>query len=144
MKKVILIYILFSIHLQAQTDWIRWEKEYPNFQIKNDEVHKSKLLENNSFLSILKKSYSVLISDLDGDNCPFYPTCSSFFVQAVQETNILKGTLMFADRFTRDSNLFKSKNHYARHFSEKFFDPIENYLLSDSTIIFYSREKIVK
>jgi len=144
MKKVILIYILFSIHLQAQTDWIRWEKEYPNFQIKNDEVHKSKLLENNSFLSILKKSYSVLISDLDGDNCPFYPTCSSFFVQAVQETNILKGTLMFADRFTRDSNLFKSKFHYPYHISGKFYDPITNYFMLDSTITFNPTKIIMK
>ena len=144
MKKIILILSLFSIYLQAQTDWERWEKKSANFQIQNEENNSSNISQNNSFLSLLKNSYQVLISDYDGDNCPFYPTCSQFYALAINETNILKGTLMFADRFTRDSNLFKSKNHYARHFSEKFFDPIENYLLSDSTIIFYSREKIVK
>ncbi|MBU0475828.1 MAG: membrane protein insertion efficiency factor YidD [Bacteroidetes bacterium] len=95
-------------------------------------------------MSFMQQSYSFLISDLDGDNCPFYPTCSSFFVQSVNETNIIKGTLMFADRFTRDSNIFKSRSHYPKHISGKLFDPIQNYLLTDSTIIFHSREKTVK
>jgi len=144
MKKIILILSLFSVYLQAQTDWERWEKKSPNFQIENEENNLSNNSQNYSFFLLLKDSYNVLLSDFDGNNCPFYPTCSQFYFQSINETNILKGTLMFADRFTRDSNLFKSRSHYPRHISGRLFDPIENYLLSDSSVVFYSREKIVK
>ena len=144
MKKILIIAVFFSVCLQAQTDWERWEKLDGDSKIQNYDKKVIKPAKESSFLSILKDSYSFFISDLDGDNCPFYPTCSAFFVHAVHETNILKGTLMFVDRFTRDSNLFKSKSHYAYHISGKLYDPIENYLLSDSSIIFHSRDKIVK
>jgi putative component of membrane protein insertase Oxa1/YidC/SpoIIIJ protein YidD len=144
MKKILLITVFLSVCLQAQTDWERWEKVDFVSQFQNLGKGENETLQKSSFLSVLKDSYSFLISDLDGDNCPFYPTCSNFFVHAVHETNILKGTLMFADRFTRDSNLFKSKLHYAYHISGKLYDPIDNYLLADSSIIFHSRDKIVK
>lgn len=144
MKKILLITVFLSVCLQAQTDWERWEKIDFVSQFQNLGKSENETLQKSSFLSVLKDSYSFLISDLDGDNCPFYPTCSNFFVHAVHETNILKGTLMFADRFTRDSNLFKSKLHYAYHISGKLYDPIDNYLLADSSIIFHSRDKIVK
>lgn len=144
MKKILLITVFLSVCLQAQTDWERWEKVDFVSQFQNLGKSENETLQKSSFLSVLKDSYSFLISDLDGDNCPFYPTCSNFFVHAVHETNILKGTLMFADRFTRDSNLFKSKLHYAYHISGKLYDPIDNYLLADSSIIFHSRDKIVK
>jgi len=144
MKKILLITVFLSVCSQAQTDWERWEKIDFVSQFQNLGKSENETLQKSSFLSVLKDSYSFLISDLDGDNCPFYPTCSNFFVHAVHETNILKGTLMFADRFTRDSNLFKSKLHYAYHISGKLYDPIDNYLLADSSIIFHSRDKIVK
>jgi len=144
MKKIILVILFLAIYLHAQTDWVRWEKKNMDFRVPVDKIY---LIENSqgfSIMSFMQQSYSFLISDLDGDNCPFYPTCSSFFVQSVNETNIIKGTLMFADRFTRDSNIFKSRSHYPKHISGKLFDPIQNYLLTDSTIIFHSREKTVK
>jgi len=144
MKKMLIIFAFLSVCLQAQTDWERWEKLDGDPKILIYDKKEVETPQKSSFLSILKDSYSFLISDLDGDNCPFYPTCSNFFVHAVHETNILKGTLMFADRFTRDSNLFKSKLHYAYHISGKLYDPIDNYLLADSSIIFHSRDKIVK
>lgn len=144
MLKLLIILTFITIQLSAQTDWIRWEKRNGNYQILSAENNSTEVSKKTSILSLMKDGYSFFISDLDGDNCPFYPTCSSFFVQSVKETNIIKGTLMFADRFTRDSNIFKSRTHYPSHISGKLFDPIDNYLLTDSTIIFYSREKLVK
>ncbi len=144
MRIVVLILILSSLGF-AQTDWKRWQKVDVSYSIKSNglkasHVHKK----SSSTLSILKDGYSFFISDLDGDNCPFYPTCSSFFVESVRETNIIKGTLMFADRFTRDSNLFKTREHYATHISGRLYDPIKNYLLTDSTIIYSSRDELIK
>jgi putative component of membrane protein insertase Oxa1/YidC/SpoIIIJ protein YidD len=142
MRIILLIIIVFTSFVTAQTDWNRWVKAEVDYSIKLDGVDKHG--DSSSTMSILKDGYSFLISDLDGDNCPFYPTCSSFYVQSVSQTNIIKGTLMFADRFTRDSNLFKTNEHYPIHVSGKLYDPSYNYQLEDSTIIFYSREKLVK
>ena len=142
MRITLFIILVFTNIVSAQTDWIRWEKAEVDYSIEVDGADKHG--DSSSTMSILKDGYSFLISDLDGDNCPFYPTCSSFYVESVSQTNIVKGTLMFADRFTRDSNLFKTHEHYPIHVSGKLYDPTDNYQLEDSTIIFYSREKLVK
>ncbi|MCF6268890.1 MAG: membrane protein insertion efficiency factor YidD [Melioribacteraceae bacterium] len=144
MKIVLFIIIIFTNLTIAQTDWIRWGKAEVDYSLEIEGVEDNYNSETSSSpLTLLKDGYSFLISDLDGNNCPFYPTCSSFFVEAVSRTNFVKGTLMFADRFTRDSNLFKSHEHYPTHVSGKLYDPTENYQLHDSTIIFYSIEKLV-
>ena len=144
MKTIVLIFFFANI-LMAQTDWSRWQKAEVCYSTEQKGVEANHNHENSfSPLSILKDGYSFLISDLDGDNCPFYPTCSSFFVESVSETNLIKGTLMFADRFTRDSNLFKTHEHYPVHTSGRLYDPIHNYELNNSSVIYYSRDEIVK
>ena len=123
--KYILILILLSGIVSAQTDWVKWEKAEVDYEIPAHPQHTYSINASDVgsvILSGLQVSYSFLISDVDGDNCPFYPTCSSFYVHSIKETNIFKGTLMFADRFTRDSNLFKSKTHYPIHSSGRYYD----------------------
>ena len=145
MRMIFFIIISVTNILVAQTDWKRWQKIETDYSIPLERVEEGSNSDNStSPLSILKGGYSFFISDLDGDNCPFYPTCSSFYVESVSKTNILKGTLMFADRFTRDSNIFKTHEHYPVYINGKLFDPTYNYTLIDSTIIYYSREKLVK
>jgi len=142
---VVFILLIFTNYILAQTDWDRWQKAEVDYSLEQKGVDEDIHHKNTSSpLLILKKVYSFFISDLDGDNCPFYPTCSSFFVESVHQTNFIKGTLMFTDRFTRDSNLFKLHEHYPIHVSGKFYDPAHNYQLKDSTIIYYSREKLIK
>lgn len=145
--KSVLFLILFSGIISAQTDWVRWGKADVDYEISSQHQHSHSIDNSNigsSILSGLQIFYAVLISDVDGDNCPFYPTCSSFFVRSIKETNIFKGTLMFADRFTRDSNLFKRRGHYPVHSSGRFYDPTYNYYLDQNKVKFYSRKKIVE
>lgn len=129
-RKVLLAYIflLFNI-VYAQTDWVRWEGRKISYI--NDDEYKSTIDKKsmNNFLNLLKKSYKIFISDLDGDNCPFYPSCSQFFIESVYKTNLLKGTLIFIDRFTRDINFFKSSFQYQYRLYGKLYDPVDNYLL---------------
>ncbi|HEX2983016.1 MAG TPA: membrane protein insertion efficiency factor YidD [Ignavibacteriales bacterium] len=87
------------------------------------------------FLNAVKDVYHFLISDVDGDNCPFVPTCSSFFTEAAAEYGIVYGGFMFADRFTRDMNLFKL-NKYPLSAGGRFADPPELY--------FYNQDAVVK
>ncbi len=145
--KFILFLILLTGFVSAQTDWVKWEKMEVDYEMPEHPKH-SYPIDNSSVGSIvlsgLQTSYSFLISDVDGDNCPFYPTCSSFYVRSIKETNIFQGTFMFADRFTRDSNLFKGKTHYPIHSSGRYYDPTYNYYLDQNEVRFYSRDKIVE
>ncbi len=136
----ICIYIfLFSIpfNLNAQTDWMRWETKQVSYELPSHQNH-NYTLDKSSFgmtlFSVLRNTYYFFISDLDGDNCPFEPSCSAFFVQSIKETSIFKGTLMFSDRFTRDLNFFKGTGHYPLLTSRKFSDPAYNYTLHSEKI----------
>jgi len=138
----ICIYLfLFSIpyNLYAQTDWVRWEGKETFYQLPATHDHDYTVDKSSigmTLLSVLRNTYYFFISDLDGDNCPFEPSCSAFFLQSVKETSIIKGTLMFADRFTRDLNFFKGMNHYSLLSSNKFSDPAYNYTLHSAKIKF--------
>ncbi len=133
--KTFLLLIIFCIQLSAQNDWTRWEAAEVSYELKSVDK-KNYEFEPDSFsgllMSSMKNIYYFTFSDLDGDNCPFYPSCSNFYVSAVKQTNIFQGTLMFADRFTRDSNLFKSRNHYKYYSHGKFLDPVEIYTLNEN------------
>ncbi len=132
MKKFFALIIFFVVVLHAQTDWVRWSGAEISYEIKKQEK-KNYAIGNASpgtkFLSGIKNAYYFLISDLDGDNCPFYPSCSNFFVASVKETNLVQGGLMFADRFIRDLNPIKGLNHYPFYSNGKLLDPPENYTL---------------
>lgn len=120
-----------------ETDWKRWGRTEIQYASKS-EGDNSSAKEERSLGSFLlgtsHKLYSFLISDLDGDNCPFEPTCSNFFIQSVKTTNIFQGSLMFFDRFTRDMNLLKI-NHYPLSPDRSHFrDPVKNYTLHPDKI----------
>lgn len=135
--KTFLLLIIFCIQLSAQNDWKRWEAAEVSYELKSIDK-KNYEFDTGSFsgllMSSMKNIYYFTFSDLDGDNCPFHPSCSNFYVSAVKQTNIFQGTLMFADRFTRDSNLFKSRNHYKYYSHGKFLDPVEIYTLKEKII----------
>jgi putative component of membrane protein insertase Oxa1/YidC/SpoIIIJ protein YidD len=129
MKQIIFIIIIISIPLFAQTETGHWTSQKPDYKILQP-AEKDYSLDTSSFgnmaLSGFQNTYYFLVSDLDGDNCPFTPTCSHFFVIAVKETNLLKGTLMFADRFTRDLN-FIERDKYPRDKNGRLIDLPQKY-----------------
>ena len=45
--------------------------------------------------------YKFLISPLLPNVCRFYPSCSTYFIQAVKEFGIFKGTILGASRILR-------------------------------------------
>jgi len=146
MKNLFLLFLLTATITYAQTDWVKWEVQkasYVTFPVTDNSNQSS----NSGFVSTLVSGlvsfYQFLISDLDGDNCPFYPSCSRFFVRAAKSSGIFKGTLMFVDRFTRDMNFFKGHTHYPLHKVGKFYDPSENYQLDQSRIKYIPSTKIV-
>ena len=130
MNKFFLLLAIFIFTSFAQTETHKWENEKADYQLEQL-PQKEYNINTSSVSSLLVSSAQVvyygLFSEYDGDNCPFYPSCSTFFVEAVDETNVLQGSLMFADRFTRDLNFFKNFNSYPIHKTGKFYDPVYKY-----------------
>ncbi len=122
------LFFVFSISIFAQPEYFKWEAKEIDYHINltNEKDYNSK-----SFLSYLQKFYTFIISEPDGDTCPFSPFCSNFFIEAVDKTNFFKGTFLFADRFTRDMNPFKSLNQYKKISFKKLSDPVDNYLFKN-------------
>jgi putative component of membrane protein insertase Oxa1/YidC/SpoIIIJ protein YidD len=158
MKFILIFILLFTINIFSQTDglrqyqdttdWQKWGKANFTYQLQKPSTTEQRnysLKGENLGGTILRSfadAYWFFISDVDGDNCSFNPTCSNFFVQAVKRTNILQGTLMFADRFTRDLNLFKL-NHYPRVEDGHFYDPVSLYTLNQNNIKIIPPESFV-
>jgi putative component of membrane protein insertase Oxa1/YidC/SpoIIIJ protein YidD len=132
------VFILLSISVYSQTDWVRWEKSNPTYQKKDTNIERNYDLTIESVSDVIIKpiinAYWFFVSDVDGANCPFYPSCSSFLVQSVKETNPVKGVLMFFDRFTRDTNIFGRPEHYPKYGKYHFYDPVSLYTLDDQKI----------
>lgn len=137
---------MLTVSSQAQTDWIKWEGNQVPYEIKKLNSTASKFYDENfglSLISFFRNSYATFISDLDGDNCPFFPSCSNFFVESVREAGLFKGALMFSDRFIRDLNFFKANSRYPKHISGKYWDSTLNYTLKPEMIKYYPGDKLV-
>lgn len=148
MAKLILVPITFlTITLSAQTDWVKWGKAEISYEQPNKFRHRDYTfregITSENVVKIFANAYWFFISDVDGDNCPFYPTCSSFLIQSVKETNIVQGTLMFFDRFTRDYNLIRRYERYPRVRDGHYYDPVTLYTLSESKIHYIPPSEVV-
>ncbi len=134
---VVLIIMIINGILFSQSNNLKWQKADISYekQIQYDKRNYSFESENaGEFVAkSITNAYWFFISDVDGDNCSFQPTCSSFFIDATIETNIFQGTLMFADRLTRDLNPSRRDN-YPRMKSRHYVDPVTNYTLNQGRI----------
>ncbi len=125
---VLMLYLVLSNLIFAQNDWKKWDAKNISYTLPSLGSESKVKTASNDFVSISQKAYKNLFSNLDGDNCAFYPSCSSFFVKAVHKTNFVKGTLLFVDRFTRDLNYVKIFNNYPLYKNGHFYDPVEKYI----------------
>lgn len=127
-----------SLKIKHSTEQLKWGKAEIRYEKPNEFRHRDYSFESESVSGFVAKStanaYWYFVSDLDGDNCPYSPSCSAFFVQASKETNIVQGTLMFFDRFTRDYNIYKRHEHYPRVKNGHYYDPVSLYTLDEEKI----------
>ena len=139
MKKYFIAIIVITNISFAQTDWVKWEAKTITYQVGEQQELKSRTVSGfgTNTVAAAKKVSKFLFSDLDGDNCPFNPSCSSFFVESVKETNIFQGTLMLADRLTRDTNFFNRQHHYPFAANGRLYDVPSNYKLNTAEIKYY-------
>ncbi|MHB1687731.1 MAG: membrane protein insertion efficiency factor YidD [Ignavibacteriaceae bacterium] len=138
MRNFIFFFIISATITSAQTDWQKWGKANYSYAVKDEFQQRDLSFDAASperfVLKSLLNSYWFFISDVDGDNCSFSPTCSNFFLQSVNKTNLVQGTLMFFDRFTRDMDIFKKYDHYPRVPGGHYYDPVSLYTLNKKEI----------
>jgi putative component of membrane protein insertase Oxa1/YidC/SpoIIIJ protein YidD len=134
---LLLIFLFLQTTGFCQSENIKWQKADFTYEKPSEQDHRDYSFAAGNAGEFIAKSltnaYWFFISDADGDNCPFRPSCSSFFVEATEETNIFQATLMFSDRLTRDVNLIKG-NDYPRETSGHYYDPASNYTLNQGRI----------
>jgi putative component of membrane protein insertase Oxa1/YidC/SpoIIIJ protein YidD len=136
--KLFLFSVLFTTSAFCQIENLKWQKADISYEKLTKQTHRDYSFEADHAGEFITKSltnaYWFFISDVDGDNCPFRPSCSSFFMQSTKETNIFQASLMFFDRFTRDMNIAKGDDHYPRVSAGYYYDPAQNYTLNQGRI----------
>lgn len=133
-RKTILLIVLSLLSTRLsfaqQKENQRWEKIPIRYSIPIEDFEQKLNLKFNKpsdyVLKPLLKLYRITISDLDGAICPFDPSCSHFFLEAVDKTNFLEGLLLFSDRFQRDANFF-NRTEYPQSHERRLSDPVERY-----------------
>ena len=145
--KLFLFLLFISTAAFCQTENLKWQKADLSYEKLDNFIPRDYSFESDNAGEFITKSFAntywFFISDVDGDNCPFRPTCSEFFVESVKETNIFQGTLMFFDRFTRDSNIYKRSQHYPRVKDGHYYDPVTLYTLNEERIDYISPSVIL-
>lgn len=138
MKFLAILLIVTSAAVSGQTDTHKWGKADISYRMGSVNTERNYGIEkgpvSDMFVSGLTNVYWIFISDVDGDNCAFSPSCSSFFIESVKETNILQGTLMFADRLTRDTNFINRQFRYPYAGNGRLYDVPSNYKLNAGDI----------
>ena len=147
-RLILFFSLLFCVNTFAQTDWVKWGKANYSYQVNDPSESRNYSFDLSNcgrfVLKTLLNGYWFFISEVDGDNCSFSPTCSGFFVQSVEKTNIVQGSLMFFDRFTRDMDIFGKLNHYPRVPDGHFYDPPSLYSLRSDSIKYIPPSTVVK
>lgn len=76
------------------------------------------------FTSVLFLAYKAFISSQDAISCVFYPSCSEYAVQAIQQQGFIIGLMNAFDRLTR-CNALSPENYPIHPGTNLFYDPVE-------------------
>ncbi len=70
-------------------------------------------------------TYKAFFSSQDNPSCVFYPSCSSYSVQAFQQKGLIIGTFQTFDRLARCHRLVKPNEYYFDPAKERYYDPVK-------------------
>ena len=108
--------------------------EYPvedpwNWPVKNTTAQEQEKAQKKpslatGFFSSLVTFFSKVISPVDGDRCPSYPTCAAYSKQAYQEHGAVVGTLMTVDRLFHEADEPRFSPTVEVHGVRRLYDPV--------------------
>ncbi|MBW1981611.1 MAG: membrane protein insertion efficiency factor YidD [Deltaproteobacteria bacterium] len=76
------------------------------------------------FFSSLVRFFQKVISPVDGNRCPSYPTCSAYSRQAFEKHGFLLGTLMTVDRLYHEASEEEYAPMVVVHGVRRIYDPL--------------------
>ena len=101
-----------------------------NFDVKKSASLHSETEQTKStvkiFINNLYKIWSKYITPYDGPKCSFYPTCSTYAIQAINKHGIIRGEIVASDRITR-CNWGAADKYKIKRFGEtnRIYDPVK-------------------
>jgi hypothetical protein len=108
-----LIFCLFILVVWAQgeptwagEDLLQGPWDSPAYRVllhKDTETSRNTSMSSPFFISLLN-FFSAVISPVDGDRCPSYPTCAAYSKEAYRKHGAFLGTLMTVDRLFHEAD----------------------------------------
>jgi hypothetical protein len=68
--------------------------------------------------------FQSVISPVDGDRCPSYPTCSAYSIETYERHGTLLGTLMTVDRLLHEPSEAEFAPTITVHGAVRIYDPV--------------------
>ena len=104
----------------------------PLYRVKREDapapLRLARVSESKTVLLGTLRLYQATLSAQDMDLCAFTPSCSRFGVEVLQQTGLVRGVLLTADRLSR-CHSFGGHRPYTLHPSTgKSHDPVDRYV----------------
>lgn len=96
---------------------------YRSFAERQKTTSKSSSVASTFFTSLLTFFVKV-ISPVDGDRCPSYPTCAAYSKEAYQKHGALLGTLMTVDRLIHEADERRFSPTIEVYGINRIYDPV--------------------
>ena len=76
------------------------------------------------FFTSMLTFFSNVISPVDGDRCPSYPTCAAYSKQAYEKHGAVLGTLMTVDRLFHEADEYRFSPTVEVNGVNRLYDPV--------------------
>ena len=90
---------------------------------KETETRRNTSMSSPFFISLLN-FFSTVISPVDGDRCPSYPTCAAYSREAYQKHGAFLGTLMTVDRLFHEADESRFSPTVVVYGVGRIYDPV--------------------
>jgi len=123
---VVLFVVALAIPTRAGEDPLNgpWDSpSYGGLVQKETEIRSNTSMSSPFFISLLN-FFSKVISPVDGDRCPSYPTCAAYSKEAYQKHGALVGTLMTVDRLLHEADEPRFSPTVVVHGVGRIYDPV--------------------
>jgi hypothetical protein len=101
-----------------------WDSPAYRVQLqKETETRRNTSMSSPFFISLLN-FFSTVISPVDGDRCPSYPTCAAYSKEAYQKHGALLGTFMTVDRLFHEADESRFSPTVVVYGVGRIYDPV--------------------
>lgn len=123
---VLLFIVVLAIPARAEEDPLHgpWDSPlYRELVQKEKEAGRNTSMSSPFFISLLN-FFSRVISPVDGDRCPSYPTCAAYSKEAYQKHGAFIGTLMTVDRLFHEADEPRFSPSVQVYGVSRIYDPV--------------------